>query len=55
MSTYCDGSGIRAFAESDGRKRCPYCGHRINVSVKNKLFKHNGRRASAPRKLGRAS
>lgn len=50
MKTRCAGSTAPAAMEADGRARCPYCGHRINVTTTGKLFGHNGRRASAPRK-----
>lgn len=50
MTPRCAGSTSPAAAESDGRARCPYCGHRINVTANGKLFIHNGRRASAPPK-----
>jgi DNA-directed RNA polymerase subunit RPC12/RpoP len=50
MEAKCAGSGNPIAVESDGRARCPYCGHRINVTVSGRLFGHNGRRASAPRK-----
>lgn len=46
----CPGSSSIARAESDGRTKCPYCGHRINVTGAGRMFGHSGRRASAPRR-----